>query len=86
MGGVVCQILFASFGMYTQVIARRRQGTPDSLYLSTPVTLEAFQPYRYSSARAANKIMSNTPKHILQTVQTSDNAVYFRDEMKHFDR
>lgn len=29
--------------------------------------------------------MSNTPKHILHTVQTSDKAVYFRDEMKHFD-
>lgn len=30
--------------------------------------------------------MSDTPKHILQTVQTPDKAVYFRDEMKHFDR
>ena len=30
--------------------------------------------------------MSNTPKHILQTVQTSEKAVYFRDEMEYFDR
>lgn len=30
--------------------------------------------------------MSNNPKHILQTVQTSQKAVYFLDEMEYFDR